>query len=157
MAAASSISHKMEEIFQLAATKSPFCATGSGLLPSRWKAGYGQDHRHDGRALAKPALPGQAERTGEVILDVQHLTSLRQPSIRDVSFQLRKGKSSVSPGWWAPSVPISLKRCFGVREKSSGPLPCTVRKSTTIAPTKRLITVCACYRRTPLNRYLCLP
>ncbi len=32
--------------------------------PAAGRAGYGQDHRHDGRPLAQPALPRQAEYAG---------------------------------------------------------------------------------------------
>ena len=55
-----------------------------------------------------------------MILEVRNLTSLRQPSIRDVSFDLHKGKSSVSPGWWALNAPISWRPCLVSVRKPSG-------------------------------------
>ncbi|MFK9700677.1 sugar ABC transporter ATP-binding protein, partial [Escherichia coli] len=44
-----------------------------------------------GRSLNQ-RFPDRENTPGEVILQVRNLTSLRQPSIRDVSFDLHKGE-----------------------------------------------------------------
>ncbi len=50
---------------------------------------------------------------------MRNRTSLRQPSIRDVSFDLHKGRSSVLLVWWAKRTDI-VETLFGIREKSAG-------------------------------------
>ena len=105
------ISHKMEEIFQL-------CDEITVLRDGQWIAtqpleGLDMDKiiaMMVGRSLSQ-RFPDRQNTPGEVILEVKNLTSLRQPSIRDVSFDLHQGGSSASPGWWAPSAPISSRRC----------------------------------------------
>ena len=105
------ISHKMEEIFQL-------CDEITILRDGQWIStqpleGLDMDKiiaMMVGRSLNQ-RFPDKTNVPGEVILEVRNLTSLRQPSIRDVSFDLHKGRFSASPGWWAPSAPISWKRC----------------------------------------------
>ncbi|QDE47734.1 hypothetical protein EIN43_25325 [Enterobacter hormaechei] len=91
-----------------------------------------------GRSLNQ-RFPDKENKPGEVILEVRNLTSLRQPSIRDVSFDLHKGRSLASQGWWALSAPISWKPCLVSVRKPKAPLRCTVRRSTTTTPTKPLI------------------
>lgn len=79
----------MEEIFQL-------CDEVTVLRDGQWiatepLAGLTMDKiiaMMVGRSLNQRFLTKQA---GEVILEVRNLTSLRQPSIRDVSFDLHKG------------------------------------------------------------------
>lgn len=133
------ISHKMEEIFQL-------CDEITILRDGQWIAtqpleGLDMDKiiaMMVGRSLNQ-RFPDKENKPGEVILEVRNLTSLRQPSIRDVSFDLHKGRSLASQGWWALSAPISWKPCLVSVRKPKAPLRCTVRKSTTTTPTKPLI------------------
>lgn len=58
------ISHKMEEIFQLCDEINGAARRPVDRYPAAGRAGYGQDHRHDGRPFAQPALPRQAEHAG---------------------------------------------------------------------------------------------
>ena len=86
------ISHKMEEIFQL-------CDEITVLRDGQWIAtqpleGLDMDKiiaMMVGRSLNQ-RFPDKHNTPGETILEVRNLTSLRQPSIRDVSFDLRKGE-----------------------------------------------------------------
>lgn len=86
------ISHKMEEIFQL-------CDEITILRDGQWIAtqpleGLDMDKiiaMMVGRSLNQ-RFPDRENTPGEVILQVRNLTSLRQPSIRDVSFDLHKGE-----------------------------------------------------------------
>ncbi|RTG20593.1 sugar ABC transporter ATP-binding protein [Serratia marcescens] len=86
------ISHKMEEIFQL-------CDEITVLRDGQWIAtqpleGLDMDKiiaMMVGRSLSQ-RFPDRQNTPGEVILEVKNLTSLRQPSIRDVSFDLHQGE-----------------------------------------------------------------
>ncbi len=114
------ISHKMEEIFQL-------CDEITVLRDGQWIAtqpleGLDMDKiiaMMVGRSLNQ-RFPDRSNTPGEVILDVQNLTSLRQPSIRDVSFQLRKGEILGIAGLVGAKRTDIVETLFGVREKSSG-------------------------------------
>jgi methyl-galactoside transport system ATP-binding protein len=131
----------MEEIFQL-------CDEITILRDGQWIAtqpleGLDMDKiiaMMVGRSLNQ-RFPDKENKPGEVILEVRNLTSLRQPSIRDVSFDLHKGEILGLPVWWGQSVPISWKPCLVSVRKPRAPLRCTERKLTTTMPTKPLITV----------------
>ncbi len=130
------ISHKMEEIFQL-------CDEVTVLRDGQWiatepLAGLTMDKiiaMMVGRSLNQ-RFPDKENKPGEVILEVRNLTSLRQPSIRDVSFDCIKGRSSVLPGWWGRNVPILLRRYLVFARNRLAPLRCTANRSITIMPTK---------------------
>lgn len=121
------ISHKMEEIFQL-------CDEVTVLRDGQWiatepLAGLTMDKiiaMMVGRSLNQ-RFPDKENKPGEVILEVRNLTSLRQPSIRDVSFDLHKGRSSVLPGWWGRNVPILLRRYLVFARNRLAPLRCTAK------------------------------
>ncbi|MGO1310742.1 MAG: ATP-binding cassette domain-containing protein, partial [Kluyvera intermedia] len=114
------ISHKMEEIFQL-------CDEITVLRDGQWIAtqpleGLDMDKiiaMMVGRSLNQ-RFPDKQNTPGEVILDVQHLISLRQPSIRDISFQLRKGEILGVAGLVGAKRTDIVETLFGVREKSGG-------------------------------------
>lgn len=135
------ISHKMEEIFQL-------CDEITILRDGQWIAtqpleGLDMDKiiaMMVGRSLNQ-RFPDRENTPGEVILQVRNLTSLRQPSIRDVSFDLHKGEILVSPAWWALNAPTSWRPCSASVRRPAAPSRCTARRSTTTAPTRRLTTV----------------
>ena len=106
------ISHKMEEIFQL-------CDEITILRDGQWIAtqpleGLDMDKiiaMMVGRSLNKP---------GEVILEVRNLTSLRQPSIRDISFDLHKGEILGIAGLVGAKRTDIVETLFGIREKAGG-------------------------------------
>jgi glucose ABC transporter ATP-binding protein/galactose ABC transporter ATP-binding protein len=134
------ISHKMEEIFQL-------CDEITVLRDGQWIAtqpleGLDMDKiiaMMVGRSLNQ-RFPDRANTPGEVILDVQNLTSLRQPSIRDVSFQLRKGEILGIAGLVGAKRTDIVETLFGVREKSSGTIMLHGKKLITTTPMKPSIT-----------------
>lgn len=117
----------MEEIFQL-------CDEVTVLRDGQWiatepLAGLTMDKiiaMMVGRSLNQ-RFPDKENKPGEVILEVRNLTSLRQPSIRDVSFDLHKGRSSVLPGWWGRNVPILLRRYLVFARNRLAPLRCTAK------------------------------
>ncbi|PIJ50576.1 galactose/methyl galactoside ABC transporter ATP-binding protein MglA [Erwinia sp. OLTSP20] len=114
------ISHKMEEIFQL-------CDEITILRDGQWIAtqpleGLDMDKiiaMMVGRALSQ-RFPDKTNVPGEVILEVRHLSSLRQPSIRDVSFDLHQGEILGIAGLVGAKRTDIVETLFGIREKSSG-------------------------------------
>lgn len=114
------ISHKMEEIFEL-------CDEITVLRDGQWiatqpLAGLDMDKiiaMMVGRSLNQ-RFPERSNTPGETILEVRHLTSLRQPSIRDVSFDLRKGEILGIAGLVGAKRTDIVETLFGIREKSGG-------------------------------------
>lgn len=112
------ISHKMEEIFQL-------CDEITILRDGQWIAtqsleGLDMDKIISmmvGRSLNQ-RFPDKANVPGETILEVRNLTSLRQPSIRDISFDLRKGEILGIAGLVGAKRTDIVETLFGIREKS---------------------------------------
>ncbi|MDU0845185.1 MAG: galactose/methyl galactoside ABC transporter ATP-binding protein MglA [Enterobacter asburiae] len=114
------ISHKMEEIFQL-------CDEITILRDGQWIAtqpleGLDMDKiiaMMVGRSLNQ-RFPDKENKPGEVILEVRNLTSLRQPSIRDVSFDLHKGEILGIAGLVGAKRTDIVETLFGIREKAQG-------------------------------------
>ena len=114
------ISHKMEEIFQL-------CDEITILRDGQWIAtqsleGLDMDKiiaMMVGRSLNQ-RFPDRHNVPGETILEVRNLTSLRQPSIRDISFDLRKGEILGIAGLVGAKRTDIVETLFGIREKSAG-------------------------------------
>ena len=114
------ISHKMEEIFQL-------CDEITILRDGQWIAtqpleGLDMDQiiaMMVGRSLNQ-RFPDKENKPGEVILEVRNLTSLRQPSIRDVSFDLHKGEILGIAGLVGAKRTDIVETLFGIREKAEG-------------------------------------
>ncbi|MGB8928396.1 MAG: galactose/methyl galactoside ABC transporter ATP-binding protein MglA [Pantoea agglomerans] len=114
------ISHKMEEIFQL-------CDEITILRDGQWITsqpleGLDMDKIISmmvGRSLNQ-RFPDRTNVPGETILEVRHLTSLRQPSIRDISFDLRKGEILCIAGLVGAKRTDIVETLFGIREKSGG-------------------------------------
>ncbi|QHM71695.1 galactose/methyl galactoside ABC transporter ATP-binding protein MglA [Mixta intestinalis] len=114
------ISHKMEEIFQL-------CDEITILRDGQWintqpLEGLDMDKiiaMMVGRSLNQ-RFPDKTNVPGEVILEVRGLTSLRQPSIRDISFDLHKGEILGIAGLVGAKRTDIVETLFGIREKASG-------------------------------------
>jgi len=114
------ISHKLEEIFQL-------CDEITILRDGQWIAtqqveGLTMDQIISmmvGRSLSQ-RFPDRVGEPGEVILEVRNLTSLRQPSIRDISFDLRKGEILGIAGLVGARRTDIVETLFGIREKVTG-------------------------------------
>lgn len=114
------ISHKMEEIFQL-------CDEITILRDGQWiitqpLEGLDMDKiiaMMVGRSLNQ-RFPDKTNVPGETILEVRNLTSLRQPSIRDISFDLHKGEILGVAGLVGAKRTDIVETLFGIREKSGG-------------------------------------
>lgn len=114
------ISHKMEEIFQL-------CDEITILRDGQWIVtqpleGLDMDKIISmmvGRSLSQ-RFPDRLNKPGEVILEVRGLTSLRQPSIRDISFDLHKGEILGIAGLVGAKRTDIVETLFGIREKLQG-------------------------------------
>ena len=129
------ISHKMEEIFQL-------CDEITILRDGQWVAtqsleGLDMDKiigMMVGRALTQ-RFPPKINRPKEVILEVSGLTALNQPSIKDVSFQLRKGEILGIAGLSVPNE-LKLSKPFSVFvKKHQARLSCMAKKLRIQMPT----------------------
>ena len=72
---------------------------------------------------------------------MKNLTSLRQPSIRDVSFDLHQGEILGIAGLVGAKRTDIVETLFGIRERWRAPSSCTARRLTTTAPTKPSTTV----------------
>lgn len=114
------ISHKMEEIFKL-------CDEITILRDGQWIAtqtldGMNMDQIISmmvGRSLTQ-RFPDRVNTPGPVILEVRELTSLRQPSIRDVSFDLHEGEILGIAGLVGAKRTDIVETLFGIREKVKG-------------------------------------
>jgi ABC-type sugar transport system ATPase subunit len=76
-----------------------------------------------------------------VILEVRNLTSLRQPSIRDVSFDLHKGEILGIAGLVGAKRTDIVETLSVSAKNQAARLRCTARRSITIAPMKPLTMV----------------
>lgn len=65
-------------------------------------------------------FPKKDNRVKEVILKVENLTALNQPSVKDVSFELHKGEILGIAGLVGSKRTDVIETIFGVREKASG-------------------------------------
>mgnify|MGYP005993105815 CR=1 FL=1 len=114
------ISHKMEEIFAI-------CDDITILRDGQWVetrplAGLDMNSiigMMVGRELTN-RFPEKTNIPKETILHVQNLTALNQPSIQDVSFELRKGEILGIAGLVGSRRTDIVETIFGVREKLSG-------------------------------------
>lgn len=114
------ISHKMEEILQISdevtvmrdgkwiTTQSAKELTTDKII--NLMVGRDLNHR----------FPQKNNQPGETILEVQQLTARYQPSIREVTFQLRKGEILGIAGLVGSKRTDILEVLFGVRQTKSG-------------------------------------
>ncbi|TCP93310.1 glucose ABC transporter ATP-binding protein /galactose ABC transporter ATP-binding protein [Cricetibacter osteomyelitidis] len=114
------ISHKMDEIFKI-------CDEITILRDGKWINTVAvKDVTMDqvvammvGRELTQ-RFPAKTNEPKEVILQVEHLTAKNQPSIQDISFELRKGEILGVAGLVGAKRTDIVETIFGVREKKSG-------------------------------------
>lgn len=114
------ISHKMEEIFKL-------CDEITILRDGKWIdtldiAKTNMDElvaKMVGRSLTQ-RFPEKDNVPSEVVLQVNNLTAKNQPSIQDVSFELRKGEVLGIGGLVGAKRTDIVETLFGIREMASG-------------------------------------
>jgi len=114
------ISHKMDEIFRI-------CDEITILRDGQWidtqpVAGLTFDDvikMMVGRELGE-RFPEKTNRPAEVVLEVRGLTARNQPSIQDVSFDLRRGEILGIAGLVGAKRTDIVETLFGIREASSG-------------------------------------
>lgn len=114
------ISHKMDEIFKI-------CDEITILRDGKWiNTVEVQKTTMDeivsmmvGRELTQ-RFPPKTNQPKEVILEVKNLTALNQPSIQDVSFELRKGEILGIAGLVGAKRTDIVETIFGIRERKSG-------------------------------------
>lgn len=114
------ISHKMDEIFKI-------CDEITILRDGKWintveVKNTSMDQIVSmmvGRELTQ-RFPPKTNTPKETILTVENLTALNQPSIQDVSFELRKGEVLGIAGLVGAKRTDIVETIFGVRERKSG-------------------------------------
>jgi len=114
------ISHKMEEIFSI-------CDEITILRDGQWVdtrplKGLDMDKiiaMMVGRELTH-RFPEKTNVPKEVILEVKNLTALNQPSIQDISFELRAGEILGVAGLVGSRRTDIVETIFGIRERSDG-------------------------------------
>ncbi|SPY32497.1 galactose/methyl galactoside import ATP-binding protein MglA [Pasteurella canis] len=114
------ISHKMDEIFKI-------CDEITILRDGKWiNTVEVKNTTMDqivsmmvGRELTQ-RFPPKTNEPKETILTVENLTALNQPSIQDVSFELRKGEVLGIAGLVGAKRTDIVETIFGVRERKSG-------------------------------------
>ncbi|QMT32536.1 glucose ABC transporter ATP-binding protein /galactose ABC transporter ATP-binding protein [Alysiella filiformis DSM 16848] len=114
------ISHKMEEIFQL-------CDAITIMRDGKWIDTVNSvDTSMDdlvakmvGRSLTQ-RFPAKQNQIGEVVLRVKNLTAKNQPSIQNVSFELRQGEVLGIGGLVGAKRTDIVETLFGIRERADG-------------------------------------
>ncbi|MEH8062945.1 galactose/methyl galactoside ABC transporter ATP-binding protein MglA [Gallibacterium anatis] len=114
------ISHKMDEIFKI-------CDEVTILRDGKWVNTVKiKDTDMDqlvtmmvGRELTQ-RFPEKRNVPKETILTVEHLTAKNQPSIQDISFELRKGEILGIAGLVGAKRTDIVETIFGIRERASG-------------------------------------
>lgn len=114
------ISHKMEEIKEI-------CDDITILRDGQWVAttsleGLSTDEIISmmvGRSLTQ-RFPEKTNIPQEVVLQVENLTAKNQPSIKDISFELKKGEILGVAGLVGSKRTDIVETIFGIRERESG-------------------------------------
>ena len=114
------ISHKMDEIFKI-------CDEVTILRDGKWVNTVKiKDTNMDqlvtmmvGRELTQ-RFPEKRNVSKETILTVEHLTAKNQPSIQDISFELRKGEILGIAGLVGAKRTDIVETIFGIRERARG-------------------------------------
>lgn len=114
------ISHKMDEIFRI-------CDEVTVLRDGKWIDTVSVEGitindiitMMVGRELGE-RFPAKTNTPGDVILEVHDLTAKNQPSIQNVSFDLRQGEILGVAGLVGARRTDIVETLFGVREQSSG-------------------------------------
>ncbi|WP_439243013.1 MULTISPECIES: galactose/methyl galactoside ABC transporter ATP-binding protein MglA [unclassified Lonepinella] len=114
------ISHKMDEIFKIC-DEITILRDGKWIntVPVKGATMDGIVAMMVGRELTQ-RFPPKTNQPKEVILQVEHLTAKNQPSIQDVSFELRKGEILGVAGLVGAKRTDIVETIFGVREQQSG-------------------------------------
>ena len=114
------ISHKMEEILTIS---DEVTIMRDGQYVGTWPANELTTdliiNRMVGRDLTH-RFPPKENKPGEVIMQVRNLTAKYQPSIKDVSFELRKGEILGVAGLMGARRTELLENIFGIAHHSEG-------------------------------------
>ena len=93
-----------------------------------------------GRELTQ-RFPEKTNVPKEVTLEVEHLTAVNQPSIQDISFNLRKGEILGIAGLVGAKRTDIVEAIFGVRELKEGTIKLNGKIVKIIPHLRRLTTV----------------
>ncbi|MDO4249798.1 MAG: galactose/methyl galactoside ABC transporter ATP-binding protein MglA [Neisseria sp.] len=114
------ISHKMEEIFKI-------CDAVTILRDGKWIDTVNTVDTDMDQLVAKMVgrnltqrFPDKENNPGKVVLQVKGLTAKNQPSIQDVSFELREGEVLGIGGLVGAKRTDIVETLFGIRERGGG-------------------------------------
>lgn len=114
------ISHKMDEIFRI-------CDEVTVMRDGKWIDTKPVSETTIDEIIAKMVgrelgdrFPAKTNHPGDVVLEVKNLTAKNQPSIQDVSFNVRKGEIFGIAGLVGAKRTDILETLFGLRTASSG-------------------------------------
>lgn len=132
------ISHKMEEIFKI-------CDEITILRDGKWIDTVAAKSTNMDELVAKMVgrsltqrFPEKDNEPGEVVLKVSNLTAKNQPSIQDVSFELRKGEILGIGGLVGAKRTDIVETLFGVRERSGGEIVLNGKTITNRSPVEAI-------------------
>ncbi|MBE2895621.1 galactose/methyl galactoside ABC transporter ATP-binding protein MglA [Pasteurellaceae bacterium HPA106] len=114
------ISHKMDEIFKIC-DEITILRDGKWIntIPVKGATMDGIVAMMVGRELTQ-RFPPKTNVPKEVILEIEHLTALNQPSVQDVSFTLHKGEILGIAGLVGAKRTDIVETIFGIRERKGG-------------------------------------
>ena len=114
------VSHKMDEIFKIC-DEVTILRDGKWIntIPVKGATMDGIVAMMVGRELTQ-RFPPKTNQPKEVILTVENLTALNQPSIKDISFDLHKGEILGIAGLVGAKRTDIVETIFGIRERKSG-------------------------------------
>ena len=114
------ISHKMDEIKRIA---DDVTIMRDGTYVGTWKASELTTdqiiEKMVGRELTN-VYPARKNEPGEVVLEVEHLSSIHEKSFQDISFKLRKGEILGFGGLVGAQRTELMEGLFGIRHLSGG-------------------------------------
>lgn len=132
------ISHKMEEIFKI-------CDAVTVLRDGKWISTVNTADTDMDRLVADMVgrnltqrFPEKENTPGEVVLQVSGLTAKNQPSIRDVSFELRAGEVLGIGGLVGAKRTDIVETLFGIREQGGGEVKVHGRTIHNTSPVKAI-------------------
>ncbi|MGL5357314.1 MAG: galactose/methyl galactoside ABC transporter ATP-binding protein MglA [Cetobacterium sp.] len=114
------ISHKMEEIKEICDDIT--ILRDGGWVTTKSLDGVSTDEIISmmvGRSLTQ-RFPEKTNNPAEIILKIENLTAKNQPSIKDISFDLKKGEILGVAGLVGSRRTDIVETIFGIREKESG-------------------------------------
>lgn len=150
------ISHRLEEVFRMC-DKITVLRDGQFIRTMDVADTSKEEliHLMIGRELSQefPPRPGRFDYAGaNTVLKVEHLTNRK---LKDVSFELKEGRSWVLQAWWAQAAPRPCAPFSARTSWTRGPSPSAAGRSPSKTPLRPSKTASASFQRTANGRASC--